>query len=301
MIPNGILMVRPRHFGFNPQTAESNAFQQKVQMQHPVESAKEEFDSMVRQLREEGIDILVAEDPEIPCADAVFPNNWLVAMPDQTLIVFPVMAPNRRNEINPATVDMLRKEIGPGKLIDLSSKAEEGLFLEGTGSITFDYENRLAYASESKRTNLKLLAELCKKIGYESISFGGVDLSGKAIYHTNVLMSVGSKTVILCSESIESGLERKMLHERIRRSGKKLLEISYTQMQAFAGNAMEVKSSKGSCWVMSTTAASSLTTKQKQQLESDGKICAVHIPTIECLGGGSARCMMAGYFLKNQK
>lgn len=301
MIPDGVLMVRPHHFGYNPQTAESNSFQNRVPMQNPVDSALDEFDRMVSQLRGEGVNVLVAKDPETPCADAVFPNNWLVALPDQSLIIFPVMAPNRRNEINPATIDLLRKEIGPGNLIDLSSKAQEGQFLEGTGSIVFDHENRLAYASVSPRTNLKLLAEFCKLISYESISFGAVDLNGKAIYHSNVLMSVGSKTVILCSESIESGLERNMLHQRIKKSGKELLEISFSQMQAFAGNAMEVQSSKGPCWVMSTTAASSLTASQKNQLKSDGDICSVHIPTIECLGGGSARCMMAGYYLKKHQ
>jgi len=186
--------------------------------------------------------------------------------------------------------------LGTETVLDLTGYAEEGQYLEGTGSIIFDHNKKWAYACESPRTNIKLLAEFCAKIGYEPISFQATDSKGQQIYHTNVLMSVGAKRVVVCLDAIEDVIEKSMLKERIRMSGKLILDISFLQMAAFAGNALEVKADEKNCWVLSDTAWNSLNPDQRSQLESDGGICVVKIPTIEKLGGGSARCMMAGVY-----
>lgn len=297
MIAKEILMIRPRHFGYNPETAASNAFQQSAQIDDAAEKALLEFDEMVAQLRKNGVQVRVENDREdevLP--DAVFPNNWLAVIPGGTLILFPMMAPSRRKEINQSLVDELEEQKGYPRIIDLSHRAPEGEFLEGTGSIVFDHAHRLVYACESPRTNLKLLSELCKKIEYTPVSFHASDASGKEIYHTNVLMSVGKQNVILCTEAIDDAMERSMLKAKIESTGKALLEISFQQMTAFAGNSFLVQAKPHPVWIMSETAYYSLTSAQRDQLKKEGEICAVKIPTIEKLGGGSARCMVAGLY-----
>jgi hypothetical protein len=300
MTPDGILMVRPLHFGFNPETAASNAFQQQTIINDAQQLALAEFDEMVKLLQNRGVEIIVAPDqPEVICPDAVFPNNWFCVMPDGKYILFPMMAESRRKEINPEVKSILSQKINLKETIDLSVKTADNQFLEGTGSIVFDHQFKLAYACESPRTNLKLLEELCRKIGYRAITFLATDATGKAIYHTNVLMAVGEKVVILCSESVEDLLERAMLKESIRQTGKTLLDICFSQMNSFAGNAFEVKSKNGNLWILSITAWDVLSADQKLLLGGEESVCAVSIPTIEKLGGGSARCMMAGWFLKD--
>jgi len=297
MIPDAVLMVRPRHFGFNPETAASNSFQQNSTVQDVSLRAIEEFDAMVKTLRDHGISVWVHPDPDDAiCPDAVFPNNWLAVMPTGEVVLFPMMAKTRRLEVNYPLVKKLCDEYELGPVTDLTSYARENQFLEGTGSIVFDHDNKLAYACESPRTDLKLLSALCHRLGYEAVSFGAVDLSGQPIYHTNVLMSMGDKTVILCSEAIENSMERAMLHERLRNTGKLIIEISYAQMNHFAGNAFYVRTGVGGKWIFSQRAVESLHAGQIDQLQTDGEIVAVRIPTIETLGGGSARCMVAGLF-----
>jgi hypothetical protein len=300
MTPDGILMVRPLHFGYNPETAASNAFQQNTTIINAQQLALAEFDAMVKLLQNRGVEIIVAPDqPEVICPDAVFPNNWFCVMPDGKFILFPMMAESRRKEINSKVKDLLDQKTNLSETIDLSGKTTNNQFLEGTGSIVFDHQHKLAYACESARTDLKLLEELCRKIGYRAVTFLAMDASGKAIYHTNVLMAVGEKVVILCSESVEDLLERAMLKETIRKTGKTLIEISFSQMNNFAGNAFEVKSKNGNLWILSKTAWDVLSSEQKELLGGEKGVCAVSIPTIEKLGGGSARCMMAGWWLVN--
>jgi len=298
MTPDGVLMVRPMHFGYNPETASSNAFQQNTIIENAQTRALAEFDTMVFQLRNRGVDVLVAPDqPEVICPDAIFPNNWFCHLPGGKHILFPMMAESRRKEINTGVAELLREKTKFTETINLSEHVAHNRFLEGTGSIVFDHQFKLAYACESPRTDLKLLDELCVKIGYRPVTFLATDATGQAIYHTNVLMAVGEKVVILCGESIENLLERAMLIETIRQTGKTLLEISFTQMNSFAGNAFEVKSKNGNLWILSQTAWNALNKEQKEMLGGDDGVCAVHIPTIEKLGGGSARCMMAGWWL----
>lgn len=288
-------MIRPKHFGFNAETAASNAFQREKAVGNAAELAVVEFNGMVETLHKAGIDTQVFDDREQPnCPDAIFPNNWLVMMPNGPLALFPMTAKNRRLEVNHSVVSALLDERANQDTIDLTGRAEAGVFLEGTGSIVFDHAARVAYACESPRTNLKLLSEFCQKVNYTPVSFRATDIKGQDIYHTNVLMSVGQNRVVICLDAIEDPIEKSMLKQRIERSGKAILDISHGQMAAFAGNMLEVKAENNNCWVVSATAWESLSDNQRSQLESDGGVCIVHIPTIETLGGGSVRCMMAG-------
>lgn len=298
MSPEAVIMVRPRHFGFNPETADSNAFQKNVNIDDASELAREEFNQMVALLRENGVEVLVFNDPDDPlCTDAVFPNNWFAILPSGTVVLFPMMVESRRKEVNLEMIDELRKKYGLGDVLDYTARADQDVYLEGTGSIIFDHDQRLAYACISPRTNVSLLSELCREIDYRPVTFEATDAKGQQIYHTNVLMSVGEKRVIICSEAIESTIERSMLLEQIGNSGKEILNISFGQLAAFAGNALQVKSHDGSRWILSRTAWDSLRDQQRQTLQSDGGVCIVDIPVIEQLGGGSARCMMAGLYL----
>lgn len=298
MNPEAVIMVRPRHFGYNPETADSNAFQKNVSIDDASDLAREEFNQMVALLRENGVEVLVFKDPDDPvCTDAVFPNNWFAIFPSGTVVLFPMMVESRRKEVNLKMIDELRKKYGLGDVLDYTARADQDVYLEGTGSIIFDHDQRLAYACVSPRTNVSLLSELCREIDYRPISFEATDSKGQQIYHTNVLMSVGEKRVIICLDAIESTIERSMLREQISNSGKEILDISFGQLAAFAGNALQVKAHDGSRWVLSRTAWDSLRDQQRQTLQSDGGVCIVDIPTIEQLGGGSARCMMAGLYL----
>ncbi len=297
MIPKEILMIRPRHFGYNPETAASNKFQRQTEIENAAQLALDEFDAMAYQLRKNGVIVRVENDREdVVTPDAVFPNNWLAVIPGGTLILFPMMAPSRRNEINRELVNELLAEKKYPRKIDLTARARKGKFLEGTGSIVFDHAHRIAYACVSPRTDLDLLSELCREIEYTPVSFHAGDINGQEIYHTNVMMSVGKNKVILCSEAIEDSMERSMLTARIAATGKELIEISHTQMAAFTGNVFQVQAGDHPVWIMSESAFKSFTDAQRKSLESDGGICAVRIPTIEQLGGGSARCMVAGLY-----
>ncbi len=297
MIPKEILMIRPRHFGYNPETAASNKFQQPSEIENAAQLALDEFDAMVDQLRKNGVIVRVENDREdVVSPDAVFPNNWLAVIPGGTLILFPMMAPSRRNEINRELVNELMAEKKYPRKIDLTERAGKGEFLEGTGSVVFDHAHRVAYACSSPRTDLKLLSELCREIEYTPVSFHAGDINGQEIYHTNVMMSVGKNKVVLCSEAIEDAMERSILTARIASTGKELIEISHRQMAAFAGNVFQVQAGDHPVWIMSETAFRGFTDAQRKSLESDGGICAVRISTIEQLGGGSARCMIAGLY-----
>lgn len=298
MNPEAVIMVRPRHFGYNPETAESNAFQKNVSIDDASQLALEEFNQMVALLRENGVEVLVYNDPDDPvCTDAVFPNNWFAIFPSGIVVLFPMMVDSRRKEVNLVMIDELRKKYGLGDVIDYTARADQDVYLEGTGSIIFDHDQRLAYACVSPRTNISLLSELCRKINYRPVSFEATDSKGQQIYHTNVLMSVGEKRVIICLDAIDNTIERGMVQGQIRKSGKEILDISFGQLRAFAGNALQVKARDGSRWVLSRTAWDSLRDQQRRTLESDGGVCIVDIPVIEQLGGGSARCMMAGLYL----
>ncbi|MEA5428883.1 citrulline utilization hydrolase CtlX [Arcicella lustrica] len=294
-----ILMIRPVRFGFNEQTATSNAFQNQAFGKETQASSQEialkEFDEMVAQLRKAGVDIIVIEDTPNPhTPDSIFPNNWISFHNDGTVILYPMQAENRRLERREDIVNGLQEKFYVNKIIDLSSFEQEEKFLEGTGSMVLDRKNKIAYACISPRTHQEVLAEFALQTNYQIVAFEAVDGNGKQIYHTNVLMCVGGMFSVVCLEAVSDLDERLQLRNSLESNGKRIIEITLAQMNQFAGNMLEVRSEKGDkMLVMSNTAYYSLTSSQIKILED---YCTIHhfdLSMIEGNGGGSARCMMA--------
>lgn len=291
-----LLMIRPASFGFNEQTAESNAFQQKdAGLQQVQQKALQEFDNFVEILRGKGVDVTVVNDtaqPQKP--DAIFPNNWVSFHDNGDVLLYPMQAPNRRYERNESIVRQLEDRFKVNHIIDLSRFELENKFLEGTGSMVLDRENKLAYACLSPRTNAEVLLAFCHQLGYTPVAFNANDTEGKAIYHTNVMMCVGSKFAVICLDSISDDKEKEAVIISLENTGKEIIAISYEQMNQFAGNMLEVKNTDGgSLLVMSKSAHQSLTQEQVLALEKYTEILWADITTIETIGGGSARCMLA--------
>lgn len=298
--PSSVLMVRPKSFGFNTQTADTNTFQHNLIDDYESIRAKAiaEFDTMVDLLRSNDIEVLVVDDttqPEKP--DAVFPNNWISFHHDGTVVLYPMLAENRRVEKMNPVLDTVKERYSITKTIDLTSYENQNKFLEGTGSIVFDYGSMIAYASRSPRTDESVLKELTEKIGFKSIVFDARDEQGLAIYHTNVLMCIGTDFVIICLDAIPHDEDQEKLLESFSTTGHKVIAISFEQMKLFAGNMMEVKSKSGESFVLlSQKAFHSLLPGQLDALSRFVEPIPVSIPTIETHGGGSVRCMVAGIF-----
>lgn len=296
-------MVRPANFAFNEETAANNAFQSrdgKLSAAEMRERAMQEFDGFVAQLREAGVDVIVAEDSVSPVKpDAVFPNNWVTFHQEGWLLTYPMFAPTRRLERSEAVVQtVLDKGFQVNKRLHFEDKEAAGIFLEGTGSIIFDHVHRLAYACLSPRTDADLLEELCQAIGYEKVVFHSVDGNGQDIYHTNVMMALGETFVVICLDSVRDAAERRMLEEKFRETGKAIVDISLAQMNSFAGNMLQVRNLQGqTILVMSSQAYRALTPAQIAQLAQHTRLLHAPIETIETYGGGSARCMMAEVFM----
>jgi hypothetical protein len=294
--PHHLFLVDPRDFSFNAETAGSNLFQQSAKIENVKEKVVKEFYAVLEALKKKDISFTVVDSPKgVQVPDAVFPNNWFAVLPSGELILFPMHAPNRRAEVNEILIGKIKSLFNISRIIDLRLYLNENRFLEGTGSIVFDHDNKLAYACQSPRTDIGLLSILCKEIGYTPVSFLAVDLKGNPIYHTNVVMSVGTKLVIICLEAVHDLLERAMLKQTIEKSGKKLVELSYYQMNLFSGNILEVLNGSGKpVWLLSETAISGYTYEQINELGGKDSAVYVKIPTIETIGGGSLRCMLAG-------
>lgn len=299
-----LLMIRPVNFGFNEETAESNAFQTKDKNQQAVqEKALAEFNGFVHILRENGVDVTVVDDnPQPYTPDSIFPNNWVSFHGDGNIFLYPMQAENRRLERREDTISLLEDNFKVHHIVDLSRYEEQNKFLEGTGSMVLDRENKIAYACLSPRTDKDVLDVFCEQSGYTAICFDAVDENGKAIYHTNVLMCVGSKFAVICLDSIANPHERVVISESLTSTGKEIIEISFEQMNQFAGNMLEVKSKNGETLiVMSASAYESLDEGQIFTLKQYGKLVYADIQTIENNGGGSARCMMAEVHLPVEK
>ena len=298
--PSSVLMVRPKSFGFNPQTAETNAFQNNVTDDAESISAKAiaEFTIMVDLLRSNDIEVLVVEDtgqPQKP--DAIFPNNWISFHHDGTVVLYPMLAENRRSERTNPVVDTVKRNYSVSKTIDLTLFETQNKFLEGTGSIVFDYANKIAYASRSPRTNEHVVNDISNKLGFTSIVFDAVDETGREIYHTNVLMCIGTDFLVICLDAIQQEDDQEKLLESFSATGHKVIAISFEQMKLFAGNMMEVKAKSGESFVLlSQKAFHSLLPGQLDALSRFVEPIPVSIPTIETYGGGSVRCMVAGIF-----
>ena len=294
-----ILMIRPVNFGFNAQTAVNNAFQVAGADLAAQEKAQLEFDNFVTMLRSNGIFVTVINDtPEPHTPDSIFPNNWISFHEAGTLCLYPMFAPNRRQERKPAVIQQLQESFSINNTFDFTGYEEENLFLEGTGSMVLDRENKIAYACLSPRTHQQVLDDFCKKLGYRPVLFTSVDGSGQAVYHTNVIMCVTDRYVVICLDSLPNHEENNMVQEMIGNTGKELIRISLEQMNHFAGNMLQVHNKAGEkLLVMSSQAYHSLQPEQIKKLESYNRILHAPLTTIETNGGGSARCMMAEVFL----
>ena len=296
-----VLMVRPVRFGFNEQTAGNNSFQKRGYELSAQDMALEEFDNFVTLLRANNVHVLVVEDtPEPHTPDSIFPNNWFSTHASGELVLYPMCAPNRRLERKESVLNVI-KEIGErGKMrriVDLTHWESENLFLEGTGSLIFDRKNRIVFACRSPRCDIAVLEDLCEKLDYEFLDFGAYDRDGKPIYHTNVMMCVGDKFVVACLDSIKNIDERTEFISFVEDCDKELIEISIDQMEQFAGNMLQLRSTGGEpLLIMSATAKRALTTDQLESLMSYCKIISPELESIETNGGGSARCMLAEIF-----
>jgi hypothetical protein len=291
-----ILMIRPVNFGFNEETASSNAFQKRNADRSRIkQKAMEEFDTMVNTLCLNGVDVIVMEDtPEPYTPDSIFPNNWVSFHADGNVFLYPMQAENRRLERREDIIMRLEDRFTVKHVIDLSRFEHEGKFLEGTGSMVLDRENKIAYACISPRTDVGILALFCEQTGYKEVSFEAFDEYHQAIYHTNVLMCIGSKFAVICLDTITDEEEKNAVITILKLTHKEIITISFDQMNHFAGNMLEVKNKAGeNLIVMSKSAFEALNQSQKNSLEKYGKLIYADINTIETNGGGSARCMMA--------
>ena len=294
---NRVLMVRPCSFGFNVQTASNNAFQRSGFESGAQDAALREFDSFVALLRSHGITVDVIEDtPEPHTPDSIFPNNWFSTHSDGTLVLYPMFAPNRRLERKQNVMDHLIGTFDIRNIYDLTPYESKGKYLEGTGSMVIDREAGIVYACRSPRTDEDVLKEFCKLFDWDYFLFDAMDASGKAIYHTNVMMCVGTDLTVVCLESIR---DIRVREEFLRLQGKRdIVDISLEQMGSFAGNMLELQpfGERKPLLVMSASAKKSLRQEQLRMIESHCDIASPDLRIIEANGGGSARCMLAEIF-----
>ena len=298
---NNIFLIKPANFGYNAETAKSNAFQNKMTKDSEVisQNAIQEFENMAQKLSEKGINVLVIEDSKYPIKpDAIFPNNWGSFHSDGTVVIYPMLAKNRREEKRKEILELIQEKFKIKEIINLSSNEEKNIFLEGTGSIIFDHTSKIAYACLAPRTNKELFLQTSKTLGYKPVYFYSYDRFGKEIYHTNVMMNVGNGYAVICLESIADENEKQRVTESIESSGKEIIDISFDQMSSFCGNMLELEIQEGkNILAMSQSAFNRLTLTQKNTLEVYCELFPIKIDTIEGIGGGSVRCMISEIFL----
>jgi hypothetical protein len=297
-----VVMVRPAAFASNPETAASNAFQRAADGVEALQSrAVAEFDAMAKRLADAGVEVIVIDDTPQPRApDAVFPNNWFSTHADGTVVLYPMLARNRRQErrldLFETLRDSHRRRID--RLVDLTFHETQGRFLEGTGSLVLDRAARVAYACRSPRTDDRALSDWAAELSYEIHTFDAVDQRGQAIYHTNVMLSVGRDFAVAALDCVPDRAERDALSDRLLGSGRELVRLTREQVDEFAGNLLQLRSSDGVPLIaLSERAWSALDVQQRRALERHGQVLAFAIPTIETAGGGSVRCMLAEIFL----
>jgi hypothetical protein len=288
-------MIRPVNFSFNAETAVNNSFQVAGAADRAQEQALAEFEGFVQLLRDNGVDVTVVQDtPDPYTPDSIFPNNWVSFHDDGTVCLYPMYAVNRRLERKPVVLETLSHRFRIDATLDFSSFEKEGLFLEGTGSMVLDRDRRIAYACTSPRTDIEVLLDFCRKMGYVHAFFTAVDAEGRSIYHTNVMMCIADRYAVVCLDALPIAAERAHLAATIRTSGKTIIPITLTQMNHFAGNMLQVHNQQGEkLLVMSSQAYASLDPEQIRQLSTFNRVLHSPLTTIEMNGGGSARCMLA--------
>ncbi|KFE98779.1 amidinotransferase [Chryseobacterium formosense] len=298
-----VLMIEPIAFGYNAETAENNYFQVEQKGADIQSKALAEFKIFVEKLKSKGINVITIKDtidPHTP--DSIFPNNWVSFHKDGKVVLYPMFASNRRVERREDIIETIKNQgFEVAEIDDWSLPEIQGHFLEGTGSMIFDHDNKIAYGSVSLRLDENLFREFCSKYGFTPVVFHSFQTVGEErlpIYHTNVMMCVADKFVVICLDCIDNELERSKVTETIKNSGKEIIEISEEQMQQFAGNMLQVQNQEGEKFlVMSQTAYQSLNQDQVSNIKKYCEIIYSDLNTIEVNGGGSARCMLAEVFL----
>ena len=290
---NKVMMVRRAFFGFNDQTAATNFFQLNHQVDDVLRTAVVEFDNMVEVLKTNGIEVLVFEDnADDVKPDAIFPNNWFSTHKNK-MYLYPMLAPNRRLERRQDIIKKLKKEGGYKTIVDLSDYENQNIFLEGTGSMIFNHQSKKIYAGLSPRTHKPLVKKMADELNYEPVLFTANDENGNAIYHTNVMLTIGNGFAVLCLESITKEEDKRHVIKNLNADGLEIFEITFEQMQNFCGNLLQLINYEGEpVLVMSEQAKNSFSPLLIEMIQRFTKILVVSIPTIETIGGGGARCMM---------
>lgn len=307
-LTNHVLMIKPKNFHFNKETSVNNAYQKESSESLSVieTNALNEFNLLVKKMEENGITVHVLQDTSTPYTpDSIFPNNWFSSHLNGKLVVYPMFAENRRLEHDKFLKDLEKiVSIKKEDLIDLTSFEKKNLFLEGTGALVLDRVNKIAYCSLSPRASKEVLNEFCSKMNYKSISFVSSQKFNSVevpIYHTNVMMGIGEKFVVICLDAIKDLKEREIVVNSFKENNKEIIEISLDQVLSFAGNILELKNNHNESFIlMSKTAYTSFSKEQISKLEKYSKILYSDIPTIETNGGGSVRCMIGELFIKKQ-
>ena len=297
--PKAVIMIRPWRFHPNPETAGDNAFQRETP--HPdmavASQARAEFDRMVETLQSHGGKVHVFDDyGEHETPDSVFPNNWFSTHPGGHIAIYPMYSPSRRRERRSDVMNMLKSEYRVQDIIDLSGLEWDELFLEGTGAMVLDHFERVAYTANSLRANPIVLERFCSHFHFEPMAFDAFDRQGNPVYHTNVLMTIGTDFALVGSRMIADEARRKEVIQRLEGTGRVVIDLDFSQIEGFAGNALELTGKEGRILVLSQKAFDVLTPDQIKIIEPLARIVPLEVPTIE-LAGGSVRCMLAGIHL----
>lgn len=301
--PTDVVMVRPRAFTPNPLTAADNMFQPRVPVAATPELAQQawaEVTRMADDLSAVGVAVHLFDDDADDRPDSVFANNWISTHPDGRLAIYPMFSANRRSERRSDIIQSLRAQFQINAIYDYSVLEDDGLFLEGTGSMVLDHINRVAYVARSFRSHDRAAELVCRDLGYEPVMFSTADVRGTPIYHTNVMMSVGTRFALVCLDAIDNEIERRAVEGRLAESGRTVVSLSLDQVDEFAGNAIELTGDAGPYLALSTRACESLTKDQRRTIMDFAYLLPIPVPTIE-LAGGSVRCMIAGVHLPRRQ
>lgn len=295
-------MVRPLHFDVNPVTAADNVFQSADPngSQARADAAYRETTELAHALEAAGVRVHIFDDERTDRPDSVFPNNWISTHIGGHVAVYPMFAPNRRTERRQDILDLLKSKYRVQDIIDYSGLEIDGLYLEGTGAMVLDHQERVAYVARSHRADPIALERFCTNFGYEPMVFDAVDPSGTPVYHTNVLMCIATDFVLIGTSMMGPAERREEILERLSAGGRTIIDLNFEQISEFAGNAFEMTGTDGRILAMSQRAANSLTAEQREIIERSCRIVAVDVPTVE-LSGGSVRCMLAGIHLTPRK
>ncbi|MBO6898884.1 MAG: amidinotransferase [Shimia sp.] len=297
--PDVVVMIRPHHFRSNPETRSDNAFQTAAEGQNVADQARDEFDAAVTELQDAGVQVHVFEDKSDKTPDSVFPNNWFSAHAGGHVAIYPMFASNRQAERRMDVIEMLKRDYRVQDVIDFYGLEADGLALEGTGAMVLDHIERVAYTVESNRADPVILERFCTHFGYEPLVFEARDQQGKRVYHTNVLMGIGTHYAVACLDMIVDPTRRAMLRDRLEQSGRHVIDLTEAQIEAFAGNAIELTGNER-LLALSQTAVDARKPEQIKIIEKTAKLVPLSIPTIET-AGGSVRSLLAGVHLTRRK